>query len=202
MLRWKHRRFFVGVALLCALCAAGGPQAWAHEGTADLSGFSAGFMHPLLGWDHLLAMVAVGLWGSLLGGQAIWLLPVAFPLMMAAGGALGVAGVAIPGVEVGIASSAIVLGAAVASVVRPAFWIAMILVGAFAILHGHAHGTELPLAASPLTYSGGFVVATGLLHLVGIGMGTFSDSPSGLIGVRLAGLAIAVAGIAFLAGAL
>ncbi len=201
MLPWKHRRFFA--ALLC-LCAAGaGPEAaWAHEGAADLGGFAAGFMHPLLGWDHLLAMVAVGLWGSLLGGQAIWLLPVAFPLMMAVGGALGVAGVEIPGVEVGIASSAIVFGAAVASVTRPAPWILLLLVGAFAILHGHAHGTELPLAASPLTYSAGFVVATGLLHVVGIGLGTFSDTRAGLVGVRLAGVAIAAAGMVFLAGAL
>jgi len=175
--------------------------AWGHEGAAALGGFAAGFMHPLLGWDHLAAMLAVGLWGALLGGPAIWVLPIAFPLVMAIGGALAVAGLPLPAVETGIASSAIVLGGAVAATLRPPLSIAALLVGAFAILHGHAHGSELPVAASPLTYSAGFVLTTGLLHLLGIGVGTFSDWPAGCFAVRMLGVAIALVGIVFLAGA-
>ena len=175
--------------------------AWGHEGAGAFGGFAAGFMHPLLGWDHLAAMLAVGLWGAFLGGQAIWVLPIAFPMIMAVGGALGVAGVPLPAVEAGIASSAIVLGGAVAAALRPPLSIAAPLVGAFAVLHGHAHGTELPLAASPLAYSVGFVLTTGLLHLLGIGIGTFTCWPTGLFAVRLIGVAIAVVGITFLAGA-
>ena len=124
------------------------------------------------GADHVLAMVAVGLWGAQLGAPAIWVLPVAFPLVMAMGGMLGLLGVPIPGVEYGIAASAIVLGAAVAFEVRPALVVAALVVGCFAIFHGHAHGTELPPGQSALLYSMGFVIATGCLHAVGIGIGT------------------------------
>ena len=175
--------------------------AMAHSAAGDVGGFAAGFMHPILGWDHVIAMVAVGLWGAFLGRPAIWVLPVVFPLVMAFGGALGVAGVPLMGVETGIAVSAIVLGAMVAFAARPPLWVAAVIVGAFAIFHGHAHGAELPVAANPLAYSLGFVLATGLLHLGGIAFGMIVRWPAGKLMVRVGGAAIAAAGVAFLTGA-
>ena len=182
-----------------ALAALAG-SATAHTGTGGLGGFASGFMHPILGWDHVIAMVAVGLWGAFLGRPAIWVLPIVFPLVMAFGGALGVAGVPIPSVETGIALSAIVLGGMVAFAARPPLWVAAVIVGAFAIFHGHAHGTELPESANPLAYSVGFVVATGLLHLAGIAFGLVVRWPAGKVAVRASGAAIATAGVAFLTG--
>jgi urease accessory protein len=176
--------------------------AQAHEGGSVVGGFTSGFLHPLLGWDHVIAMVAVGLWGSFLGMPALWLLPVVFPLVMAFGGALGVMGVPLPAVEVGIALSAIALGSVVAAALRPPLWVAALLVGVFAIFHGHAHGTELPQAASPVAYSLGFVIATGLLHLGGIGIGLVTHWPAGRWAVRAVGAGIALAGLAFLLKAL
>ena len=170
----------------------------AHEGAGIVGGFSSGFMHPLLGWDHVAAMVAVGLWGAILGYPAIWLLPVVFPLVMAVGGALGVIGIPLPGVEIGIAASALVLGSMVLLAVRPPLGIAVVLVGIFAIFHGHAHGTELPHAANPLAYALGFVIATGLLHLGGITFGLLTRWPSGKALVRAGGVVIALAGAVFL----
>lgn len=177
--------------------------AFAHESAAGLSGgFSSGFMHPISGWDHLVAMVAVGLWGAFLGAPAMWLLPVVFPLVMALGGALGVAGIPLPAVETAIALSAVVLGLMVALAASPPLWIAAVIVGAFAIFHGHAHGTELPESASPLAYSIGFVVATGLLHLSGIGLGLLTRFDSGKFFVRATGGGIALVGVGFLTGLL
>ncbi len=172
----------------------------AHQGGGVTGGFSSGFVHPVLGWDHVIAMVAVGLWGAFLGNPAIWVLPIVFPLVMAFGGALGVAGIPVPAVETGIAVSAIVLGGMVAFAARPPLWVAGVIVGSFAIFHGHAHGTELPAAASPLAYSSGFVIATGLLHLTGIAFGLLARWPAGKIAVRAGGGLIALAGIAFLSG--
>jgi urease accessory protein len=174
--------------------------ATAHEATGLAGGFSSGFMHPILGWDHVIAMVAVGLWGAFLGNPAIWILPVVFPLVMAFGGALGVMGVPVPAVETGIAVSAIVLGVMVAAAARPNVWIAAVIVGIFAIFHGHAHGTELPGAVNPIAYSLGFVIATGLLHLCGIAFGALAQWPAGRIVVRAGGGAIALAGLGFLTG--
>ena len=186
------------VALVLLLCSS---SVFAHEASGAAGGLVSGFLHPILGWDHVVAMVAVGLWGSFLGSPAIWLLPVVFPLVMAFGGALGVIGVPIPAVETGIASSAIVLGAMVALAVRPPLWVAAVIVGAFAIFHGHAHGTELPEAANPLTYSIGFVLATGLMHLCGIVFGLSVRWPAGRVAVRAGGAVIALAGVGFLTGA-
>lgn len=171
--------------------------AWAHTGSMA-GGFASGFMHPLFGWDHVVAMVAVGLWGAFLGMPAIWVLPVTFPLVMTIGGALGVAGVPLPGVEISIALSAIVLGGMVAFAVRPPLWFAAVIVATFAIFHGHAHGTELPNAADPIAYSLGFVVATSLLHLAGIAIGLTVRWPRGRDLVRACGIGIAVAGAVFL----
>jgi urease accessory protein len=174
----------------------------AHTGDATGAGFVTGFMHPILGWDHVAAMVAVGLWGAFLGAPAIWVLPIAFPLVMAFGGALGVAGVPLPGIETGIALSALVIGLAVALALRPPLWVAALIVAVFAIFHGHAHGTEMPGAANPLAYAAGFVIATGLLHLAGIAFGLLAVRPAGRIAVRTAGGVIALGGLGFLTGAL
>lgn len=173
----------------------------AHVGIGVAGGFSSGFMHPVMGWDHVIAMVAVGLWGALLGTPAIWMLPIVFPLVMALGGVLGFLGVPLPAVETGIAMSAVVLGALVAMTSRPPMWVAAVLIGVFAIFHGYAHGTELPDAANPLAYSIGFVLATGLLHLCGIALGLLARWPAGQVAVRVGGGTIAVAGMVLLAGA-
>jgi urease accessory protein len=145
-------------------------------------------------------MVAVGLWGAFLGRPAIWILPVVFPLVMAVGGALGVVGMPLPHVETGIALSAIVLGMVVALAARLPISAAAVIVGIFAIFHGHAHGTELPSAADPFAYAFGFVVATGCLHILGIIFGLLTRWPTGRVAVRTGGAAIALAGVAFLAG--
>lgn len=194
MIQWTAR--ILGALLL--LFAA---PAWAHTGDVT-GGFLSGFAHPFLGLDHVVAMVAVGLWGAFLGAPAIWLLPVVFPLVMAGGGALGILGVPLPHVEVGIALSAIVLGAMVALAVRPVLWIAALIVGTFAIFHGYAHGVELPDAADALAFSIGFVVATGLLHLTGIALGLLTRWPVGTFAVRAAGVVVAAVGAVFLRGAL
>jgi urease accessory protein len=192
----RHRGLGALALLLASLIAT---PALAHEGGA-VGGFLSGFTHPIFGWDHVVAMVAVGLWGAFLGSPAIWMLPVVFPLVMALGGAFGVVGVPLPAVETGIAASAIVLGLLVAFKARPPLWAAAIVVGAFAIFHGHAHGTELPEAANPLTYAVGFVITTGLLHLCGIAFGLLVRWPAGKVAVQAGGGAIALAGLAFLTG--
>lgn len=185
--------------LAFSVCVAG--PAAAHTDGADVTGgFLAGFLHPVSGLDHVVAMVAVGLWGAFLGQPAIWLLPVVFPLVMAFGGVLGILGVPIPSVEVGIAMSAIVLGLCVALALRPPLWVAAVLVGAFAVFHGHAHGTELPGAANAFVFAAGFVIATGLLHLSGIAFGLLARWDAGKMAVRAGGGLIALAGVAFLTG--
>jgi len=176
--------------------------ALAHEAEGFAGGFVSGLLHPLFGWDHVVAMIAVGLWGAFLGVPAIWLLPVVFPLVMAFGGAAGVAGLPLPAVEAGIAASALVLGAMVALAARPPLWAAAVIVGVFAVFHGHAHGTELPHAASPLAYSAGFVISTGLLHLSGIALGLGARWRAGRVAIRAGGGAIALAGVGFLTGVL
>jgi urease accessory protein len=135
----------------------------AHAVGNSVAGFAAGFLHPLTGLDHLLAMVSVGIWGAELGVPALWLLPIAFPLIMAVGGALGVVGVPLPGSEFLVALSVLVLGAFVVYGRRVPLAVALVVVGVFAIAHGHAHGTELPAAADPFAFTIGFVGATGLL---------------------------------------
>jgi urease accessory protein len=171
--------------------------ALAHTGSVS-GGFAGGLAHPLFGSDHVAAMVAVGLWGAFLGMPAMVVLPVVFPLVMAGGGVLGILGVPLPGVEAGIAVSAALLGIMVALAAKPPLWIAAVLVGAFAVFHGHAHGAELPPGADALAYSAGFVIATGALHLTGIGFGLLARWPAGRIAVRAIGGLIALAGLIFL----
>ena len=177
-------------------------SASAHILGDQAGGFISGFEHPISGLDHIVAMVSVGLWGAQLGPPAIWLLPVTFPMVMAFGGMLGLMGVPLPGTEIGIALSAIGLGAMVASEARPPLWIAAALVAFFAIFHGHAHGTELPPDESGVLYSIGFVVATGMLHLTGIGIGLIHRWKAGEVALRLGGAGVAIAGCAFLWDAL
>ena len=172
--------------------------AWAHEQSGQAAGFVTGMLHPVSGLDHVLAMVAVGLWGAQLGAPAIWLLPVTFPLVMAFGGFLGLLGVPLPGVEIGIAVSAILLGSMVAAQARPPPWVAAVLVGLFAVFHGHAHGTELPSGESGLLYSIGFVIVTGLLHAAGIAIGLIHRWPKGRIALRGTGALVGAAGLFFL----
>ena len=190
------------IAWLVLLAALAAPSsAWAHIQAGEAAGFVSGFHHPVSGWDHVLAMVAVGLWGAQLGAPAMWLLPVTFPMVMALGGMMGLLGIPLPGVEIGIALSALVLGAMVLAEKRPPLWVAAVVVGIFAIFHGHAHGTELPAGQSGLLYSMGFVVATGCLHGVGIGIGLIHRWALGRVVLRVAGGAVAAAGIVFLVSA-
>jgi urease accessory protein len=191
--RWFARVAAVGVAI------AAHPSAQAHIEHGEAGGFASGFKHPWSGWDHIAAMVAVGLWGAQLGAPAIWLLPVTFPLVMAIGGFMGLVGIPLPGVEVGIGLSALMLGIMVVAEVKPKHlvWPA-ILVGAFGLFHGHAHGTELPPGESGILYSIGFVVATGTLHACGIALGLVHRWPLGEVAVRIGGAVIAAAGAYFL----
>ena len=177
-----------------------GLPALGHEEVGVAEGLVSGFLHPLLGLDHVVAMVAVGLLGAVMGQPAVWTLPVVFPLVMAVGGAFGVTGIPVPGIETGIALSGLVLGLIVACDWRPPLALAAVLVGVFAIFHGHAHGTELPEATSPLAYGVGFIVATGALHLSGIALGLLTRRPAGSIVVRIAGGLIALVGVGFLVG--
>lgn len=160
--------------------------------TGVAGGFVGGFAHPLTGPDHFLAMFAVGLWGAQMGGRSVWMLPMAFPLIMTLGGVAGMAGLPMNAVETGIAVSVLVLGLAIAMVWRPPEPIPLVLIGVFAIFHGYAHGVELPAAADPAAYSVGFVVATGLIHLLGIAIGLWLHTP--LHGWLTRGLGALIAG--------
>ncbi len=169
----------------------------AHEGSVA-GGFSAGFSHPLTGLDHLLAMVAVGIWGAILGRPLLFALPVTFPAMMAVGGLFGIAGLPFEPVEIGVALSVLVLGGAIAANWRAPVPVAILLVAVFALFHGYAHGSELPAAADPLYYSLGFMLATGMLHLFGIAIGTIHGHARGRPLARGIGGLIALSGMAFL----
>jgi urease accessory protein len=193
--RGIHVRIWT-LALLILLSWA--PAAHAHILQGEAGGFLTGLGHPVSGLDHVLAMIAVGLWGAQLGAPALWLLPVTFPMVMALGGMLGLLGVPLPGVEVGIAASGILLGLAVMTALRPPLAVAAALVGVFGIFHGHAHGAELPAGQSALLYSMGFVVATGCLHAVGIAVGLVYRWPWGQTLLRTAGAAVALAGLFFM----
>lgn len=181
----------VGLLLLVSLPAC---PALAHTGEGVAGGLLAGLRHPVTGLDHLLAMVAVGIWGAFLGRPLIWALPVAFPLMMVVGGVAGIVGIPVPYIEPGIALSVIVLGLAIAAAWRAAVPVAVGVVAVFALFHGYAHGTELPHAASPAAYATGFVVATGSLHLAGIAIGLLARFEHGTLALRVCGAAIAIIG--------
>jgi len=173
-------------------------SAFAHVEQGQAAGFITGLQHPWSGLDHVLAMIAVGLWGAQLGNPAMWVLPVTFPMVMAMGAMMGLMGIPLPGIEIGIALSAILLGAMVLGEVRPKLIVAAVMVGFFAVFHGHAHGTELPAGQSGMLYSMGFVIATGCLHAIGIAIGLVHRWPQGRLALRGAGAFITVMGITFL----
>jgi urease accessory protein len=178
--------------------------ALAHPGHGDVSGFTHGFLHPLGGLDHVLAMVAVGLFAAHLGGGALCLVPATFVAVMALGGTLGMAGIAVPFVETGIALSVVTLGLAVALRVSVPLITAMALAGFFAVFHGHVHGAEMPADASGLGYAAGFTLATALLHGAGIALGLAVAKHGELSGrraVQVAGGAMVIAGVVILVGA-
>jgi urease accessory protein len=170
----------------------------AHVGTGLSGGFAAGFMHPLSGFDHLLAMVSVGLWGAFLGRPLIYVLPVVFPVMMVVGAIIGMVAVRVPQTELVIALSVLTLGVCIAFAVKAPVWAATLVVAMFAVCHGYAHGRELPSAADPIGYSAGFVLVTGLLHVTGIALGALNQRPYGVVATRSLGAGIAVAGVWFL----
>lgn len=172
--------------------------AQAHVVQGEAVGFISGFSHPISGLDHIVAMVAVGLWGAQLGRPAIWLLPVTFPLVMAVGGFIGLIGLHVPGSEVAIALSGVCLGAVVLLELRPPMWAAAVLVGLFGLFHGYAHGAELPAGQNALLYSLGFVLATGLLHASGIALGLIHRWRWGRLALRGTGAAIMACGGVFL----
>ncbi|MBN9243704.1 MAG: HupE/UreJ family protein [Mesorhizobium sp.] len=181
-------------AALSALLLLVALPAQAHVGAGATSSFAAGFAHPLSGLDHMAVMVAVGLWAALKGGRALWAWPAAFVGVMLAGGGLGLLGVPVPFVEPGILASVVALGLLVALAVDVPVWAGALVIGLFALLHGHAHGTEVPETAAGLEYMAGFALATALLHGVGIAAGLgFGQRFRGL--ARAAGAACAALGV-------
>lgn len=195
----QMRRIFWSLVIMLSLTGlTAAPSAFAHIESGQAVGFITGLEHPWSGLDHVLAMIAVGLWGAQLGNPALWILPVIFPMVMALGAMMGLLGIPLPGIEIGIAFSAILLGTMVLGEVRLKIRVAAILVGIFAIFHGHAHGTELPAGQSGLLYSIGFVMATGVLHGIGITMGLIHRWPAGRLALRSAGAFIACMGCFFL----
>jgi len=172
-------------------------SASAHVESGALGGFQSGFIHPIIGIDHFLAMLAVGIWGAQMGGRNVWTLPVTFPLIMAAGGILGMSSFALQYVELGIALSVLILGLAIAFAWQAPEWAVLLLISVFAIFHGYAHGVELPRAVDPASYAIGFVVATGVIHIAGISIGYILGRPwKGRLSRALGGL-IAAAGLYF-----
>ena len=197
------KTYFARCVLAAAVCLTAiqfPDAALAHTEGDQVSGFLSGLSHPVSGWDHILAMIAVGLWGALLGPPALWILPIAFPVAMAAGGMLGLLGIPLPFVEIGIAISSIVLGCFILGNIRMSLAIAIPLVVVFALFHGHAHGTELSPGSDAILYSLGFVIATGLLHAFGIGIGAAVKLPSGRTIVQALGGGVLLGGVYFLLG--
>lgn len=188
----KHEYGFQAGVLLAALTLA--PAAQAHVIGAQGAGFGAGFLHPFLGLDHLLAMLAVGLWAAQLGGRALWCVPLASMAAMVFGAMLALGGVILPAVEAGVAASVLILGLLITVSGRLPVLASMLLVGAFAVFHGHAHGTELPPAVSQELYGIGFLLATGMLHTTGLALGMLCRRSLSPHWLPFAGSAIAVAG--------
>lgn len=182
------------VAALLLLSASAHP-AFAHTYGAAGAGLAHGFFHPLGGWDHLLAMLAVGVWAAQLGGRAVWAAPAAFVGGLVSGAIIGMAGIELAAVETGILASLVVVGLLIALAIRLPLAGGLALVAVFGLVHGHAHGTELPETASPVLYGIGFVAASILLHLAGVALGTAARRYALPLLPRLGGGAVAAAGL-------
>jgi urease accessory protein len=191
------RKILPALAAAVVLGTLGAATAHAHVLSATAASWLGSLAHPFTGLDHVLAMVAVGLWAARLERRAAWLLPLAFPLLMAGGAVLAASGLTVPGVAAATASSVMVLGLLVAVAARPSVAVAAAVVGFFALFHGHAHGTELAMTAAPWLHGAGLLIATALLHGIGLALGSAAGPPM----VRVAGAAVSSAGFVILAGA-
>ncbi|HEY8100861.1 MAG TPA: HupE/UreJ family protein [Burkholderiaceae bacterium] len=175
--------------------------AFAHVSAShSVIGFESGFAHPFSGIDHLLAMLAVGIWAAQNKRPALWVLPIVFPLMMAVGAVVAVAGVHFSGVEIGVATSVMVLGLLIAFAVNMPVWAGSMLVSLFALAHGYVHGVELPNGTSALQYGTGFIMATAALHLLGLTVGLSAGDKMAAKVVRIAGAGIGATGVYLLSG--
>jgi urease accessory protein len=192
------KRIFPIVTLLIASAS----PALAHVGVGSTASFAAGVAHPLSGLDHIAVMVAVGLWAALKGGRALWVWPCAFVGVMLTGGALGMLHVPIPFVEPGILASVVALGLLVALAVDLPVWTGALVVAAFALLHGHAHGSEVAENVGGIEYMAGFALATATLHLIGIGFALTMQRAHLRPLIRLAGVACVLVGVGLYAGAI
>jgi len=190
------------IVSVLALLALGASPALAHVGHGATDAFTAGIAHPLNGLDHMAVMVAVGLWAALKGGRALWAWPAAFVGVMLIGGALGMAHVALPFVEPGILASVVVLGLLVALAVDLPVAVGAAIVGAFALLHGHAHGSEVAETLSGAEYMAGFALATATLHLIGIGFALTMARVAMRPVIRIAGVACVALGAGLISGAI
>jgi urease accessory protein len=178
--------------------AASPALAYAHPAAGSVNGLIDGMAHPLGGLDHLCAMIGVGLWAAQRGGRAIWLAPLAFIVVMAVGGALGMLAVSVPFVEQSIVASVLILGILIAASIRLPLLLSVLIVGTFALFHGHAHGAEMPHTASGLMYGAGFIAATALLHSIGVGVGLLARQTGASWVIRCAGAALVLCGIILL----
>jgi urease accessory protein len=185
---------FAGMTFAVVFGAMSG-AALAHTGVDHDYSFLAGLSHPFTGLDHMLAMLSVGLWAGLVGGRALWAWPVAFVGMMLAGGVLGAAEIWLPLIEPGILASVVVLGLMIALAVQLPVLAGAAIVAVFALLHGHAHGSEVHLELGAATHGVGFVVATAILHGIGVGISFFASSTAGRLAVRGGGALVAAAGL-------
>jgi len=188
-MRPSSMRWLLAVTALVSL------PAYAHVGAGETTGFMHGLAHPAGGLDHVCAMLAVGLWAAQTGGRSTWVVPLTFVGVMALGGALPVLGIALPFVEQGIVLSVLLLGVLIAAAVRLPLVLSSGLVGLFALWHGHAHGAEMPAAVSGIGYALGFMMATALLHAIGVGFGLAMRRLAHERIVRAAGTSIALCGV-------
>ena len=190
---FHHARVAIAAAAVSLLTT----PALAHVGIDAHGSFFTGFVHPIGGLDHLAAMIAVGLWAAIVGGQRVWIWPVAFVGAMVVGGLLGRAGIDLPLVEPMIAGSVTLLGLGIGALLKAPVAVGAVVIAAFGIFHGYAHGAEAP-AGDWFGYAAGFVIATAVLHAFGVGAGQFLKSDAGLITARVIGGATAVLGLVLL----
>lgn len=169
--------------------------AYAHVGVGEIGGFMHGLTHPISGLDHVIAMVAVGLWAAQMGGRSVWAVPLTFVSVMALGGALQMMGISLPFTEQGIVLSVLMLGVLIAASIRLPLWLSSSMVGLFALCHGHAHGAEMPESASAMTYAFGFLLTTASLHIMGMMFGLGVQRSAHKRVVHWAGASIALCGV-------